>query len=168
MYLTLSNLTSLSLMLQLSCIHQKFWAPTILNSVFILQTFRLTPQNLQKLLISPMSLSSITNLPMFSAKLKLKLFLLIIPITSKSIWKRVLNLRLALYTLFQHLNKRLWRNSLRKISTRVLSDQSHLCTVHQSYSLRRKMVHCTFVLTSTDLTASSKRITIHSYSSPIY
>jgi len=27
--------------------------------------------------------------------------------TSKSIWKRVINLQLALYTLFQHLNKRL-------------------------------------------------------------
>ena len=164
MYLTLSNLTSLSLMLQLSCIHQKFWAPTILNSVFILQTFRLTPQNLQKLLISPMSLSSITNLPMFSAKLKLKFSLLIILMTLKSIWKRVLNLRLALYTLFQHLNKRLWRNSLRKISTQVLSDQPHLRTVHRSYLLRRKMVHCAFVSTSADLTASPRRITIHSHS----
>jgi len=64
-----------------------------------------------------MSLPSITNLPMFSAKLKLKLSLLIVFITSKSIWKRVLNLWLALYTLFQHLNKKLSRNSLRKIST---------------------------------------------------
>jgi len=44
---------------------------------------------------------------MFSAKLKLKLSLLIVPMTSKSIWKRVLNLQLALYTLCQHLNKRL-------------------------------------------------------------
>jgi len=58
------------------------------------------------------------------SKLKLKLSLLIILMTLKSIWKRVLNLWLALYTLFQHLNKRLSRNSLRKISTRVLSDQS--------------------------------------------
>ena len=43
----------------------------------------------------------------FSTKLKLKFLLLIILMTSKSIWKRVLNLQLALYTLFQHLNKRL-------------------------------------------------------------
>jgi len=33
------------------------------------------------------------NLPMFSAKLKLKLSLLIVSITSKSIWKRVLVIR---------------------------------------------------------------------------
>ena len=148
--------------------HQNFWAPTISNSVFVLRTFRLTPQNLQKLLISLMSLPSITNLPMFSAKLKLKFSLLIVLMISKSIWKRVLNLQLALYTLFQHLNKRLWRNSLRKISTRVLSDQPHICTVHQSYSLRRKMVHCAFVLTSAVSTVSPKRIVIHSCSSPIY
>ena len=64
-------------------------------------------------------------------------------------WKRVLNLRLALYTLFQHLNKRLWRNLLRKISTRVLSDQPHLHMVYQSYLLRRKTVYCAFVSTST-------------------
>ena len=148
--------------------HQNFRAPTILNSVFILQTFRLTPQNLQKLLISPMSLLSIMNSLMFLAKLKLKFLLLIVFIISKSIWKKVLNLWLALYTLFQHLNKRLWRNSLRKISTWVLSDQPHLCTVHQSYLLRRKMVHCIFVSTSTDLTASPRRITIHSCLSLIY
>ena len=128
----------------------------------------LTPQNLQKLLISPISLPSIMNLPTFSAKLKLKLSLLIVLMTSKSIWKRVLNLWLALYTLFQHLNKRLSRNSLRKISTWVLSDQPHLCIVHQSYSLRRKTVHCTFVLTSTVSTISPKRIVIHSCSSLIY
>jgi len=41
------------------------------------------------------------------SKIKLKFSLLIVPMTSKSIWKRVLNLWLALYTLFQHLNKRL-------------------------------------------------------------
>jgi len=87
--------------------HQNFWALTISNSVFILQTFRLTLQNLQKLLISPMSLLSIMNLPMFSAKLKLKLSLLIVLITLKSIWKRVPNLLLALYTLCQYINKRL-------------------------------------------------------------
>ena len=148
--------------------HQNFQAPIILNSVFVFQTFRLTLQNLQKLLISPMSLLSIMNLPMFSAKLKLKFSLLIVLMTSKSIWKRVLNLRLALYTLCQYLNKRLWRNSLRKISTRVLSNQSHLHTVHRSYSLRRKMVYCTFLSTSTVLTVSPKRIVIHSHSSPIY
>ena len=168
LYLTPSNLTSLSLVLQHSCMHQNFQAPTISNSVFVLWIFGLTPQNLQKLLISLMSLLSITNLLTFSAKLKLKLSLLIILMTSKSIWKRVLNLQLVLYTLFQHLNKRLWRNLLRKISTQVLSDQPHLHTVYQSYLLRRKMVHCTFVLTSADLTTSPRRITIHSHSSPIY
>ena len=41
--------------------------------------------SLQKLLISPMSLLSIMNLPMFSAKLKLKFSLLIVLMTSKSI-----------------------------------------------------------------------------------
>ena len=148
--------------------HQNFWAPTISNSVFILRTFRLTPQNLQKLLISPMSLLSITNLPTFSAKLKLKFYPLIVLMTLKSIWKRVLNLRLALFTLFQHLNKRLWRNSLRKISTWVLSDQPHLCMVHQSYLLRREMVHCAFVSTSMVSTVSPKRIIIYSCSSLIY
>ena len=156
-------------MLQRSCVHQNFWAPTISNSiVFVLWTFRPTPQNLQKLLICPTFLLSIINLPTFSAKLKLKLSLLIVLMISKSIWKRVLNLWLALYTLFQHLNKRLWRNSLRKISTQILSNQPHLHMVHRSYSLRRKMVHCAFVLTSTDLTASPRRIVIHSHSSPTY
>jgi len=115
-----------------------------------------------------MSLPSIINLPMFSAKLKLKLSLLIILMISKLIWKRVLNLWLALYTLFQHLNKRLSRNSLRKILTQVLSDQPHLYMVHRFYLLRRKMVHCTFVSTSMDLTASPRRIAIHSCSSPTY
>ena len=142
--------------------HQNFQAPTISNSVFILQTFRPT------LLISLMSLLSIMNLLTFSAKLKLKFSLLIVLMTSKSIWKRVLNLQLALYTLFQHLNKRLWRNSLRKILTWVLSDQPHLRMVYWSYSLRRKMVHCAFVLTSTVSTISPRRIVIHSCSSPIY
>ena len=148
--------------------HQNFQTPTILNSVFVLRIFRPTLQNLQKLLISPMSLLSITNLPMFLARQKLKFSLLIILMTSKSIWKRVLNLLLALYTLFQHRNKRLWRNSLRKISTRVLSDQPHLRMVHRSYLLRRKMVHCAFVSTSTVSTVSPKRTVIHSRSSPIY
>ena len=92
-----------------------------------------------------MSLPSITNLLMFSAKLKLKFSLLIVLMTLKSIWKRVLNLLLALYTLFWHLNKLLSRNSLRKISTRVSSDQPHLRMVHWSYLLRRKMVHCASV-----------------------
>ena len=83
--LTPDDLTSLSLVLQYTCIHQNFWALTISNSVFVLQTFRRTPQNLQKLLISPMSLLSITNLLMFLARQKLKLSLLIILMTSKSI-----------------------------------------------------------------------------------
>ena len=148
--------------------HQNFWAPTILNSVFVLWTFRPTLQNLQKFLISPMSLPSITNLLTFLAKLKLKLSLLIVLMISKSIWKKVLNLQLALYTLFLHLNKRLWRNLLRKISTQVSSNQSHPHMVHWFYSLRRKIVHCTFVLTSAVLTVSPKRITIHSHSSLIY
>ena len=148
--------------------HQNFRAPIILNSVFVLQTFRPTPQNLQKLLICLMFSSSIMNLPMFLAKLKLKLSLFIVLMTSKSIWKRVFNLWLALYILCQHLNKRLWRSSLRKISTQVLSSQPYLCMVHRSYSLRRKMAHCTFVLTFADLTISSRRIAIHSRSSPIY
>ena len=155
-------------MLQPSCIYQNFQAPTILNSVFILRTFRLTPQNLQKFLISLMSLLIIMNLPTSSAKLKLKLSLLLISMTSKSIWKRVLNIWLALYTLFQHLKKKLSRNSLRKISIWVSSDQSHLYMVHQSYLLRRKIVHCAFVLTSTVLTTSPRRITIHFHSFPIY
>ena len=115
-----------------------------------------------------MSLLNIMNSPMFSAKLKLKFSLLIVPMTSKSIWKRVLNLWLALYTLCQHLNKKLWRNSLRKILTWVLSDQPHLHMVHQSYLLRRKMVYYAFMLTSAVLTTSLKRIIIHSHSSPIY
>ena len=166
--LTLSDLILLSLVLQHSCVHQTFRAPTISNSVFVLRTFRPTLQNLQKLLISLMSLLSITNLPTFLARQKLKFSLLIILMTSKSIWKRILNLWLVLYTLFQHLNKRFWRNSLRKISTWVLSDQPHLCMVHQSYLLRRKMVHCAFVSTSTVSTISPKRIVIHSRSSPIY
>ena len=41
--LTLSNLILLSLVLQPSCMYQNFWAPTILNSVFALRIFRLTP-----------------------------------------------------------------------------------------------------------------------------
>jgi len=72
--------------------HQNSCASTISNSVFTLQTFRLIPQNLQKLLIFPISLLSIMNLLIFLAKLKLKFFLLIILMTSKLIWKRMLNL----------------------------------------------------------------------------
>ena len=155
-------------MLQYSCVHQNFQTLTILNSIFILQTFRLTLQNLQKLLIFPMSLLSIMNLLMFSVKLKLKFSLLIVLMTSKSIWKRVLNLQLALYTPFWHPNKRLSRNSLRKTSIWVSSNQPHLCMVHWSYSLRRKMIHCISVLTSAVLTTSPRRIVIHSCLSPIY
>ena len=119
--LTLGNLILLSLVLQHSCMHQNFRAPTILNSVFILWTFRPTLQNLQKLLISPISLPSITNLPTFSAKLKLKFSLLIVLMTSKSIWKKVLNLQLALYML--------WFNAqsvLGKELTLVLNDTRKL------------------------------------------
>ena len=40
------------------------------------------------------------------------------------------HLWLALYTLFWYLNKRLSRNSLRKISTWVSSNQPHLCMMY--------------------------------------
>ena len=155
-------------MLQHSCTYQNFQAPTISNFVFILWTFRPISQNLQKLLICPIFPLSITNLPTFSAKIKLKFSLLIISMTSKSIWKRVLNLRLALYTFFRYLNESLSRNSLRKILTQVLSDQPHLCTVHRFYLLRRKMVDCVFVSTSAVLTVSPRKIAIHFCSSLIY
>jgi len=79
-----------------------------------------------------------TNSPTFSAKLKLKSLLLITFMTSKSIWKKMLNFWLASYTLFQYLNRRLWKNSLRKTLIQILSDQSHLCTVYQSYLLKKK------------------------------
>ena len=45
---------------------------------------------------------------------------------------------------------------LRKTSIWVSSNQSHLCIVHWSYSLRRKMVHYASVSTSVVLTISSK------------
>ena len=124
LYLFLSDLISLLLVLQYSCEYSNFWALAILNSVFILQISRLTLQNLQRFLTFPMSLPNITNLLIFSAKLKLRFSLLIVLIISKSIWKKVLILQLALYTLFQHLNKKLLRNSLRKTSTWVSYDQS--------------------------------------------
>ena len=101
-------------------------------------------------------------------KLKLKSSLLIIFMTSKSIWKRILNLQLAPYILFWYPNKKLSRNSLRKTSTQVSSNQSHLHTVHWSYLLRRKMVHCISVLTSMILTTSLRKIIIHFCSFPIY
>ena len=82
--------------------------------------------------------------------------------------KKVLNLWLAPYILFGYLNKRLLRNLLRKILIYISSNQPHLCTVYQSYSLRRKIVHYTFVLTFTVLTASLRRIVIHFHSSLIY
>ena len=82
-YLTLSDLTLLSLVLQHSCAYQNSQAPAILNSAFVLQTFRLILQNLQKLLIFPMSLLSIMNSPTFLAKLKLKSLLLIVCNLSK-------------------------------------------------------------------------------------
>jgi len=50
----------------------------------------------------------------------------------------------------------------------VSSDQPHLHTVHWSYLLRKKIVHCAFVLTSMDLTASPRRIAIYSYLSLTY
>ena len=139
-----------------------------MNSVFVLWTFRLTLQNLQKPLIFPISLPSIINLLTFSTKLKLKSLLLIVLMISKSTWKKVLNLWLALYILFWHLNKRFSRNSLKKTSIQVSSNQPHLCMMYQSYLLRRKIVHCAFVSTFTVLTTSPKRIVIHSHSSPIY
>ena len=158
--LSLNDLTLLSWVLWYSCKHQKFWALATLNSVFALQTFRPTLQNLQRLLTFPMSLSSITNLPTFLAKPKLKYSLLIILIISKSIWKKVLNLWLALYTLLQYLNKKLQRNSSRKTSTQVSSDQSPLHIVYWSYLSRRKMVYCTYMSTYVALTAFPKRISL--------
>ena len=83
--LPLSNLISLSLVLWHSYEYQNFWALATLNFVFVFQIFRLTLQNLQKLLVFPMFLPSITNLPIFSAKPKLKSLLLIVLITFKSI-----------------------------------------------------------------------------------
>ena len=119
-------------------------------------------------MIFPIFLPSITNSSIFSAKLNLKSSLLIILMTSKSIWKKVLNLQLASYTLFWHLNKRLFRNSLRKTSIQISSDQPHFCIVYWSYLLRRKMVYCTSISTSIILTVSPRRIIIHSHSSLIY
>ena len=127
------------------------------NSIFALQTFRSTPQNLQRLLTFLIFFLSITNSPMFSAKPRLKYLLLIILMTSKSIWKKMLNLLLALYTLFQHPNKRLLRNLLRKTLIWILFNQPSLCMVHWSYSSRRKMVHYAFVSTFVVLTVYKDR-----------
>ena len=118
-YLSLSDLISLLLVLQHFCIHHNFQDLVISNFVLSLQTFRLTLQNLQKLLTFLTFLISIMNSLMFSAKQKLKSLLLIGPMIFELIWKKMLNLWLALYTLFQHLNKRLLRNSLRKTLTWV-------------------------------------------------
>ena len=141
--------------------HQNFQALATLNSIFTLWTFRLTLQNLQRLLIFPMFLLNIMNSLMFLTKLKLKSLLLIVLMTSKSIWKKVLNLWLALYTLFWYLNKRLWRNLLRKTSIWISSDQPYFCMVYWSYSLRRKIVYYISVLTSVVLTVFPKRIAIY-------
>ena len=46
--------------------------------------------------------------------------------------------------------------------------QPHFHMVYWSYSLRRKIVHCTSVLTSVVLTASPRRIIIHFCLSSIY
>ena len=166
--LSLSDLTLLLLMLLHSCKYQNFQALATLNTIFAFWVFKPTLQNLQRLLIFPMSLPNIMNLLMFSAKPKLKFSFLIVLMIFKSIWKKVLNLQLVLYTLFQHLNKRLLRNSLRKISIWILSDQPPFCMVYQFYLLRRKIAHYTFMSTSIVLIAFPKRITIYSHSSPIY
>jgi len=158
----------LLLVLQHSCIYQNSQTLAILNFIFTLWTFRLILQNLQKLLTFPMFLLSIINLLTFSAKLKLKSSLLIIHITSKSIWKKILNFWLAPYTLFWHLNKRFSRNSLRKTSIWVLSNQPYLYIVYWSYLLRRKVVNYISMLTFAVLTISPKKIIIHSCSSLIY
>ena len=102
------------------------------------------------------------NLLIFSVKPKLKSSLLIILITLKSIWKKVLNLWLALYTLFWYPNKRLLRNLLRKTLIQILSNHPHLYIVHWSYSSRKKMVHYISALTSMVLTVFPKKIAIHS------
>ena len=109
-----------------------------------------------------MSLLNITNLPMSLANLKLKFSPLIVLMISKSIWKKVLNLLLALYTLFQHLNKKLSRNSLRKTSIQVLSNQSPLYIMYWSYLSRRKIVYYASVLTSMILITFPKKISIQS------
>jgi len=111
---------------------------------------------------------NITNSPVFSAKPKLKFLLLIILIISKLIWKKVLNLWLVLYTVFQHPNKKLSRNSLRKTLIQVSSDQPPLCIVHWSYLSRRKIVHYASVSISVVLTTFPKGIAIYSYSSLTY
>jgi len=59
------------------------------------------------------------------------------------------------------------KESLRKTSTQISSNQPYLHTMHLSYLLKRKIVHYTFVLTSAVLTASLRRITIDFYSSLI-
>ena len=59
------------------------------------------------------------------------------------------------------------KESLRKTSTQILSNQPYLYTIYLSYLLRKKIVHCTFVLTSAVLTASLRRITIDFYLSLI-
>ena len=69
----------------------------------------------------------------------------------------MLNLQLALYTLFQHLNKRLLRNSLRKILTCVSSNQPPLYIIYWSYLSRRKIVHYASTSTSAVLTVSQKK-----------
>ena len=81
---------------------------------------------------------------MFSVKPRLKSSLLIILIISKSIQKKVLNLQLALYTLFQHQNKRLSKDLLRKTSIQVSSDQ--LSSLYNVLVVRVKNVGLYFIL----------------------
>ena len=111
--------------------------------------------------------NSIMNLLTFSAKPRLKSLLFIILITSKLIQKKMLNLRLVLYTLSWYLNKWLSRNSLRKTSTQVSFNLLPLCIVYQSYLSKRKMAYYTSASTSVVLTIFPKRITIHFHSSLI-
>ena len=113
LYLSLSNLISLSLVLWHSYMHQNFWTLVTLNFVFTLWTFRLTPQNLQSL--SNISSKYYEFADVFN-KTKAEV------LASHHSYNLQINLEegtqswLALYTLFWHLNKKLSRNSLRKTS----------------------------------------------------
>ena len=108
------------------------------------------------------------NLLMLLAKPRLKSLLLIVIMIVKLTQKKMLNLQLFLYTLFQYVNKKLSRNSLRKTSIWVLFNQPPLYMIYQSYSSRRKIVYYPFVSTFIVLTVSPKRIAIYFHSFLIY
>ena len=83
---TISEIANLPIIFPIGdCINLDFYITLLDSSYSFLQTFRPTPQILQRFLTFPMSLLSNTNLLMSSVKPKLKYLLLIILITSKSI-----------------------------------------------------------------------------------